>query len=118
MSMLVLGWHGGVRAGEADDSGFGYSTHDGAAVLLRDGAIVAAIEEERLNRIKHSNFFPARAIRFVLERGGVSLEDVDFITFDAKEPILDAFVTFCALSQPEVPLVTGRQWLAALFARE
>ena len=87
-------------------------------MLLRDGAIVAAIEEERLNRVKHSNFFPARAIRFCLERGGVTLHDVDFITFDAREQILDAFVTFCALSNPDEPLVSGRQWLAALFARE
>jgi carbamoyltransferase len=116
--MLVLGWHGGVRGGEADDTDFGYSTHDGAAVLLRDGAIVAAIEEERLNRVKHSNFFPARAIRYCLERGGVRLEDVDFITFDAREQIMDAFVTFCGLSDPAQPLVSGRQWLAELFARE
>src|SRR6185312_5663805 len=92
--------------------------HDSAAVLLRNGVIVAAIEEERLNRVKHSNFFPGRAIRFCLERGGVTLEDVDFITFDAREQIVDAFVTFCALSNPDMPLVSGRQWLAELFARE
>jgi carbamoyltransferase len=116
--MLVLGWHGGVRAGETDDQGFGYSTHDGAAVLLRDGEIVAAIEEERLNRVKHSNFFPARAIRFCLERGGVSLADVDFIAFDAQEEMLDAFAAYCALANPDEPLVPGRQWLASLFARE
>jgi carbamoyltransferase len=116
--MLVLGWHGGIRAGESDDTGFGYSTHDGAAVLLRDGVVVAAIEEERLNRIKHSNFFPTRAIRFCLERGGVALRDVDFITVDAREDIVDSFVTFVALSNPDEPLVTGRQWLANLFARE
>jgi carbamoyltransferase len=29
--------------------------HDGAAVLVRDGRVLAAVEEERLNRVKHSN---------------------------------------------------------------
>jgi len=49
--MLVLGWHGGLRSDEATDRTGGYSTHDGAAVLVQDGNIVAGIEEERLNRI-------------------------------------------------------------------
>src|SRR4051794_689490 len=110
--MLVLGWHGGVGIG--DELG-GYSMHDGAAVLLRDGALVAAIEEERLDRVKHSNAFPAQAIRFCLQRGGVALDDVDFIVLDAQESMLDEFVTWCALIDPNQRLMTGRQWLAELF---
>lgn len=50
---------------------------DSAAVLIRDGRVVAAIEEERLNRIKHCAGFPALAIREVLRIGGASLADVD-----------------------------------------
>jgi carbamoyltransferase len=115
--MLVLGWHGGVRSGDSDEFG-GYSMHDGAAVLLRDGAMVAAIEEERLNRIKHSNVFPVQSIRFCLERAGATLRDVDFITMDAQESVLDEFVTYCALISPDQRLMTGRQWLADLFERE
>jgi carbamoyltransferase len=116
--MLVLGWHGGVRSGEADDQAVGYSTHDGAAVLVRNGEIVAAIEEERLNRVKHSNFFPARSIRFCLERAGVTLKDVDLITLDAQESVVDEFVTFCALVGPEEPLITGREMIGRVFERE
>jgi carbamoyltransferase len=116
--MLVLGWHGGIRAVEVDDTGYSYSSHDGAAALLRDGEIVAAIEEERLNRVKHSNFFPGRAIRFCLERAGIGLKDVDFIVLDAREDIVDEFVTFIALCNPDTPLLSGRQWLADLFARD
>ncbi len=116
--MLVLGWHGGVRGGEADDAGFGYSTHDGAAAIVRDGVLVAAIEEERLNRLKHSNFFPARAIRFCLEQAGARLDDVDFIAFDAGEPIVDMFTTYCALTDPGEPFMGGRRWIARLFERE
>jgi len=53
--------------------------HDSAAVLIRDGEIVAAAAEERFNREKHSAKFPANAIRYCLDEGGVRLEDVDEI---------------------------------------
>ena len=42
---------------------------DASAALLADGQLVAAIEEERFNRIKHWAGFPAAAARFCLERG-------------------------------------------------
>ncbi|MCB9932277.1 MAG: carbamoyltransferase [Planctomycetes bacterium] len=50
---------------------------DAAAVLYADGRLVAAVEEERLNRIKHCAGFPALAVAEVLRIGGVSLADVD-----------------------------------------
>jgi carbamoyltransferase len=40
---------------------------DAAAVLVRDGVLLAGVEEERLNRIKHWAGFPARAVGAVLE---------------------------------------------------
>lgn len=116
--MLVLGWHGGVKAREAEDFGVGYSSHDGAAVLLRDGKIVAAIEEERLNRVKHSNFFPARAIRYCLQEAGVSIEDVDVIVTDCLESVLDEFIIVETLNDPSEAVVDGIRWLGALFHRE
>jgi carbamoyltransferase len=61
--MLILGWHGGILR-EWQDMEPGWSTHDGAAVLLKDGRVVAAVEEERLNRVKHSNF--SRRWRFAV----------------------------------------------------
>jgi carbamoyltransferase len=112
--MLILGWHGGIRAGEADDAMAGYSSHDGAAVAVRDGQVVAAIEEERLNRVKHSNFFPARSIRFCLEQAGATLADVDRVSFDAHEAVVDEFATFSALVAPEEPLVSGRELIGRL----
>ena len=44
---------------------------DAAAVLVRDGHLVAAVEEERFRRIKHWAGFPREAIRNCLEMGGV-----------------------------------------------
>jgi carbamoyltransferase len=116
--MLVLGWHGGVKAREAEDFGVGYSSHDGAAVLLRDGRIVAAVEEERLNRVKHSNFFPARAIRYCLQEANVSLQDLDVIVTDCLQSVLDEFIIVETLNDPAEPVVDGLRWLAGTFARE
>jgi carbamoyltransferase len=58
--------------------------HDAAAVLLRDGRLVAAAEEERFSRIKHDYGFPSNAIRFCLEQGGVKGEDLDYVVFFEK----------------------------------
>ena len=50
---------------------------DSAAALLRDGLLVAAVEEERLNRVKHWAGFPAASIASVLEMGGAALAGVE-----------------------------------------
>ena len=58
---------------------------DSSAVLLRDGAIVAAIEEERLNRVKHWAGFPVQALATVLEAGGAALGDVAHVAI-SRDP--------------------------------
>lgn len=47
-----------------------------SAALLRDGHIVAAVEEERLTREKKTRRFPAASIRWVMQQGGVTWEDL------------------------------------------
>lgn len=54
---------------------------DSAAALVIDGEIVAAVEEERLNRKKHSHLFPALAVDFCLQKAGLTLEQVDQIAY-------------------------------------
>ncbi len=58
--------------------------HDAAAVLLRDGQLVAAAEEERFSRIKHDFEFPKNAIQFCLEEGGIRGQDLDYVVFFEK----------------------------------
>ena len=55
--------------------------HDPAACLFVDGRLVAAVEEERLNRQKRTTAFPHRAIGFVLEHAGLAMSDVSDIAF-------------------------------------
>lgn len=84
--MLCLGLSGGFNLVHENAYRFGYGiSHDGAAALVEDGRLVGAIEEERLNRIKHSNKFPARAVRFCLDRRGVSADDIDRFAFYMQE---------------------------------
>lgn len=58
--------------------------HDAAAVLLKDGKLVAAAEEERFSRIKHDYGFPKKAIQFCLEQEGIAGADLDYVVFFEK----------------------------------
>ncbi len=61
--------------------------HDSSAVLISDGVIVSAIEEERLNRIKHTDKAPILALRQCLEN--FSINEIDYIAVNFDEPTLD-----------------------------
>ncbi|HEV2834107.1 MAG TPA: carbamoyltransferase C-terminal domain-containing protein [Pyrinomonadaceae bacterium] len=52
---------------------------DAAAAIIKDGRLIAAVEEERFNRIKHCAGFPEQSIRYCLEAASVRIEDVDHI---------------------------------------
>ncbi len=54
--------------------------HAGAsAALLIDGQPVAAVAEERLNRVKYYANFPALAIKHCLDTAGLTAKDIDYI---------------------------------------
>jgi carbamoyltransferase len=50
-----------------------------SAALIQDGKLVAAVEEERFNRVKYAAGFPVAAIRYCLEEGGISIAEVDHV---------------------------------------
>lgn len=58
--------------------------HDSAAALIKNGILVAAIQEERLNRIKHCADFPELAINSCLKIGKLEKKDLDFVVFYEK----------------------------------
>lgn len=59
---------------------------DSSAAILVDGKLVAAVEEERFNRVKHWAGFPAQSIRWCLQQAGVSAAEIDHVavSFDPK----------------------------------
>ena len=52
---------------------------DAAAAIIKDGELLAAVEEERFNRIKHCAGFPSEAVRYCLRAAGIQIEDVAHI---------------------------------------
>lgn len=61
--------------------------HDAAAALVVNGEIIAAAEEERFSRIKHTSEFPVNAIKYCLAEAQITLYDVDALVFYDK-PLL------------------------------
>lgn len=73
--------------------------HDSAAVLLKDGQIVAAAQEERFSRKKHDARFPLHALNYCLAEAGISLTQVDKVAFYDKpflkfERLLETYLAF------------------------
>ena len=61
--------------------------HDSAAALLKDGHVIAAVEEERFSRKKFDDDFPKLAINWCLKEAGITPEQIDSVAFYDK-PIL------------------------------
>jgi carbamoyltransferase len=69
--------------------GINAAFHDSSATLVRDGAVVAAAEEERFLRLKHhkratpynAHALPFHAIDYCLRAGGITLADVDHVAY-------------------------------------
>ncbi len=73
--------------------------HDSAAVLLIDGRIVAAAQEERFTRKKHDASFPKYAVAYVLEEAGLRGENISTVAFYEKpfikfERLLETYHAF------------------------
>lgn len=85
--MITLGLNGGIDFPYENEFNFqSVDLHDAAAALVVDGRVVSAIEEERLNRIKHSNKTSLfSAAKFVLEDYGITINDVDRICYYLTE---------------------------------
>lgn len=118
--MLTLGLAGGLDpVHEARLDSPENFTYDGAAVLVEDGTVVAAIEEARVDRIKRSNKFPVAAIRFCLEQHGARPEDIDRIAYYAPEDAANHLLSRLYLAMPEIELrLDARTLLAATLGRE
>src|SRR6266478_2504511 len=50
-----------------------------SAAIVCDGQLIAAVEEERFNRVKYAAGFPAQAIRYCLKEAGVTLAEIDHV---------------------------------------
>jgi len=58
--------------------------HDSAAAILRDGQVVAAVEEERFSRKKFDDGFPKLAINYCLKEAGITAREIEAVAFYDK----------------------------------
>ncbi|MCG3167026.1 MAG: Decarbamoylnovobiocin carbamoyltransferase [Bacteroidia bacterium] len=73
--------------------------HDSAAAILDNGIIIAAAQEERFTRKKHTPDFPVNSIKYCLEQSGFSIDELDAIVFYDKpllkfERLLETYYAF------------------------
>ncbi len=73
--------------------------HDSAAVILVDGEIIAAAQEERFTRIKHDSSFPIMASKYVLQEAGIEYDELSAVVFYDKpflkfERLLETYHAF------------------------
>ena len=82
---------------------------DSSAVLVVDGKLVAAAEEERFRRVKHWAGLPTESIRYCLQQAGIRLNELDHIAFNQDSSAHVARKIWFALSnRPSPRLVLQR----------
>jgi carbamoyltransferase len=95
----VYGSHLGINAYHGDS----------AACLIKDGALVAAAEEERFRRIKHWAGLPTQAIDYCLAEGGLSIADVEHIAVNRKPGVNNwRRLAFVLRHRPDVRLMMSK----------
>lgn len=102
--------------------------HDSAAVLLKDGEIIAAAQEERFSRKKHDHRFPSGAIKFCLDYAGISSRDLEFVAFYDKpflkfERLIETYISYAPAGiksfLKSMPLwMSEKIWLKDLIRKE
>jgi carbamoyltransferase len=71
-----------------------------SAAILCDGKLVAAVEEERFNRVKYAAGFPAAAIRYCLRSAGITVAEVDHVAVPRNPYARLGTKLFYALQMP------------------
>jgi carbamoyltransferase len=61
--------------------GISCNIHESSAVLVKDGMLIAAAEEERFTRKKHDSRFPTLSIEYCLREAGISMRDLSCAGF-------------------------------------
>ncbi len=84
--------------------------HGGAsACLIKDGQLVAAVEEERFQRVKYWAGFPTQAIRYCLGEAGITAHDLDHVGLSSNPSAnLRKKVLFALSKRPSFDLIRDR----------
>ena len=64
--------------------GINFLHSDSSACIFKNGILIAASEEERFTRIKHTSSFPKNSIIFCLDQARISLSEINFVTVNTN----------------------------------
>jgi carbamoyltransferase len=82
---------------------------DSSACLVRDGQLIAAIEEERLRRVKHWAGFPSESIRYCLKEANATVSDLDIVAVNQDSTAnFWRKVGYAIKNRPKLNLVNDR----------
>jgi carbamoyltransferase len=82
---------------------------DAAAALIKDGRIVAAVEEERFNRVKHSAGFPVKSIQYCLSVAGIGIDDLEHVGI-SRDPSAHLHKKVLVAAQRATKQMVGSQY--------
>ena len=82
---------------------------DSSACILRNGELLAAVEEERFKRIKHWAGFPTQSIKYCLREAGVGIEEIDHVALN-RNPRANLLrkIWFILRRRPTLALIKDR----------
>src|SRR5260370_31171120 len=108
--------------------GFSCYFHDVASVLLKDGQLIAAAEEERFSRVKHGASLHENAIRYCLDQGGIQSSELSYVVFFEKpfrklDRILMAWFqrypwSYAVFRESMISWMTDKLWLTSTLSAE
>ena len=64
--------------------GINFLHSDTSSCIFKNGKLIAAAEEERFSRIKHTSSFPVGSIKFCLNEAQINISDLDVITLNSN----------------------------------
>ena len=90
--------------------GFSEASSDSSACIIRDGTVLAAIDEERVRRSKHCGGFPELAIKEVIRIAKIRPSDIDRVAIGYKEILLPLYIKQSVLNHRNVTANPIKNW--------
>jgi len=89
-----------------------------SAALMVDGTIIAAVSEERLNRIKNYDGFPVMAINECLDIGGITANEIDYVAWGGAVGVsAEQYITnrYCNFKVADLVKEQEEYWKPLIF---
>jgi len=90
--------------------GFSEASSDSSACIIKDGVVLAAIDEERIRRQKHCGGFPELAIKEVIRIAKINPSDIERVAIGYKEILLPLYIKQTTLNQRNITVNPIKSW--------